>query len=159
MVLYNIIPRTRNNGLRVRRLFDEPFELMGNRMSRVFDDFFEGFGTKLEAFSPRMDITENEKEFSLALELPGVSKKDIKLSLEGDCLTIEGEKKAEHEEKEKGCTHIERSYGSFRRVIPLNADVDEGKIKATFEEGVLTVRLPKSKKAEKVAKDIPIETN
>lgn len=159
MVLYNIIPRKRSNGLRVKRLFDEPFELMGNRISSLFDDFFEGFGAELEVFSPRMDVTENEKEISIALELPGVSKKDIHLSLENDCLAIEGEKKEEHEEKEKGYSHIERSYGSFRRVIPLHAEVDNGKVKATFKKGVLTVQLPKSKETQKIAKNIPIENN
>ncbi len=159
MVFYNIIPRKRNNGLGVRRLFDEPFELMGNRMSSFFDDFFEGFGTELEAFSPRMDITENEKEFSVALELPGVSEKDIHLSLEKNCLTIEGEKKEEHEEKEEGYRHIERSYGSFRRVIPLSTEIDESKVKAAFKKGVLTIKIPKSKEAKKIAKDIPIENN
>ena len=159
MVLYNIIPRNRNNGLKVRRFFDEPFELMGNRMSRMFDDFFAGFGTELEAFSPHMDVTENEKEFLVALELPGVSKKDVQLTLEKDCLTIDGEKKEEHEEKEKGYSHIERSYGSFRRVIPLHVEVDESKIKATFKKGVLTIKLPKSKESQKIAKNIPIENN
>ena len=106
-----------------------------------------------------MDVAENEKEFSVALELPGVSKKDINLSLEEDCLTIEGEKKEGHEEKEKGYSHIERSYGTFRRVIRLYAEVDQGKVKATFKKGVLTVKLPKSKEAQKVTKNIPIENN
>ncbi len=159
MVLYNIIPRKRNNGLRVRRLFGEPFELMNNRMSSLFDDFFEGFGTELEAFSPRMDVAENEREFTVALELPGVNKKDIHLLLEKDSLTIEGEKKEEHEKKEKGYSHIERSYGSFRRVIPLQAEVDESKVKATFKKGVLTVKLPKSIETQKTTKNIPIENN
>jgi HSP20 family protein len=159
MLLYNIIPRKRNNGLRVRRLFDEPFELMGNRMGRFFDDFFECFGTELEAFSPRMDVAENEKEFSVALELPGVSGKDVHLSLEKDCLIVEGEKKETHEEKEKGYSHIERSYGSFRRVIPLYAEIDANKAKATFKKGVLTIKLPKSVKGRETIRKIALENN
>jgi len=159
MVLYNIIPGKKNNELRVRRFFDEPFNLINGRMGRLFDDFFEGFGTEVEVFSPRMDITENEKEFLVTVELPGVAKKDVHLTLEKDYLTIEGQKKEEHQENEKGYTHIERSYGSFRRTIPFSAEIEQNKVKATFKKGVLTVELPKSRKAQKTARDIPIDNN
>lgn len=155
MVLYNIIPRKKNNALRV----NDPFEFFSNRMSHFFDEIFGESETALTAFSPRLDVSENEKEFSVTVELPGVDQKDLKLSLENGYLTIEGEKKEETESTEKGYHHVERTYGSFHRAIPFDSEIEEDKIKAKFRKGVLTVKLPKVPQAKNEAKAIPISNN
>ena len=153
MVLYNIIPRRKNNALRV----NDPFGFFSDRMSNFFDGVFGETQTALAAFSPRLDVTENDKEISVTVELPGVDQKDLKLSIENGYLTIEGEKKEETESKEKGYHHIERSFGTFRRVISLNAKIEENKVKAKFRKGVLTIKLPKTPQPKNEAKTIPVQ--
>lgn len=155
MVLYNIIPRKKNNALRV----NDPFDFFSSRMSNFFDEIFGETETALTAFSPRLDVSEDEKEFSVTVELPGVDQKDLKLSLENGYLTIEGEKKEETESNENGYHHVERSYGSFHRAIPFDSEIEEGKIKAKFRKGVLTVKLPKAPQPKNEVKTIPISSN
>ncbi|GIK40693.1 MAG: hypothetical protein BroJett011_45260 [Chloroflexota bacterium] len=99
----------------------------------------ESFGD----FSPRVDVTENEKEVRITAELPGLEEKDIDVSLSNDVLTISGEKKAEREDKGDNYYRMERSYGSFHRSIPLPTEVDTDHCDATFKNGVLQITLPK----------------
>ena len=125
----------------------------------IFEDFFSGFGTNTQqarAFVPTVDIVESGKELTLTAELPGIDDKDIKLSVHGDQVILEGEKKSETKSEENGWIHTERSFGSFRRVLPLSAAVDEDKIKAEFKDGVLTVHMPKAA-PDKGAKTINIK--
>jgi HSP20 family protein len=126
-------------------------------MDRLFDNFTSRFGvapffqtrfdTSLSLPSPAVDITEEEGAFNVSAEVPGMSEKDINVSLSGDTLTIKGEKRQEREEKGDNRYLSERSYGAFQRSFSLPEDVDREKIAASFAKGVLTVTLPKSAKA------------
>ncbi len=126
-------------------------------MDRLFDRFTSGFGmAPLPSFrfaassgipSPAVEITEDDTAFKLSAELPGMTEKDIEVSLSGDTLTMKGEKRQEHEEKEKNYYLTERSYGEFRRSFILPEGVDREKIAAAFANGVLTVTVLKTVRA------------
>ncbi len=133
-------------------------------MDRLFDNFTSRFGTtpffqtmtpffqtrldtSLSLPSPAVDITEEEGAFKVSAEVPGMSEKNIDVSLSGDMLTIKGEKRQEREEKGDNRYLSERSYGAFQRSFSLPEDVDREKIAASFDKGVLTVTLPRSTKA------------
>lgn len=141
----------------VRRERDHPFALFRKEMDSLFDNFFRGFdlqtfaGTS-GAFSPKVDVTEDEKEIRVNAELPGMDEKDIDVSLSMNSLTISGEKREEKEEKGKGYYQMERSYGSFSRTIPLPAEIDESAVRANFKKGVLSITLPKTAKAVETKK-------
>jgi len=94
---------------------------------------------------------------TISLDLPGVRPEDVKINLENQILTIRGEKQQVEEKKEERWHRYERSYGSFERSFTLPSTVDPDRIEATTENGVLTVRLPKSEKAR--PKEIPIRTS
>jgi len=123
----------------------------------MFDNRF--FGGMLQRFSdqswaPVMDIVESEKDFTVKAELPGMKKEDIKINIENNILSIEGERKTESEEKGKTFHRIERSYGQFYRAISLPKHVDDAKIKAEFNDGLLTITLPKAETAKTKAIEI-----
>ena len=121
-------------------------------MDNLFRSFFGDCGwPALEHRRwPAIDIVENENDFVIKAEVPGCKADDIDISVHGNILTISGEKKAEEEKKEKGYYHMERSYGSFRRDLTLNADLDSNKIEANCKDGILTVTLPKSEKTKDI---------
>ena len=142
-------PKRNRNNLQARNAFADPFSL--------FDEFFNGFNnSEMEVFTPRTDVLENEKNITVKCELPGLDENDISVSLENESVVIEGEKKYENEKDEKGYHHIERSYGSFKRVVPLGSEIDPDKIKAEFKKGLLTVEMPKAVEPEKTARKIEI---
>ncbi len=123
----------------------------------MFDNRF--FGGMLQRFSdqswaPVMDIVESEKDFTVKVELPGMKKEDIKINIENNILSIEGERKTESEEKGKTFHRIERSYGQFYRAVSLPKHVDDAKIKAEFNDGLLTITLPKAETAKTKAIEI-----
>ena len=90
-----------------------------------------------------VDIFEKDDHYVLTAELPGVKKEDIKVNVEGDVLTIEGEKRSEFEESKEGVYHSERNYGKFTRSFRLNGQVNGDKVDASFTDGVLRLSLPK----------------
>lgn len=144
--------------------FDEwnPFLTLRSEMDRVFDDFFREFGTEpffgpTGTFQPSIDVSDTDKEIKIAAELPGMDEKDIELSLTRDSLTIKGEKKAEKEQKEKNYHRVERTYGAFSRTIALPVEVNTDKADAVYRNGVLMVTLPKTEKAIKETRKIPIK--
>lgn len=98
-------------------------------------------------WAPLVDISEDDTEYLIKVELPEVKKEDVKVTVEGGTLTISGERKAEKEEKGRKFHRVERYYGRFERsfAIPDNADTDN--VKAEFKDGVLRVHLPKNEKA------------
>ena len=104
-------------------------------------------------WAPIIEITEKEDKFTVKAELPGVKEDDINISVAGDMLTIEGEKKTESEVKKKGYQYSEASYGSFSRSIAIPSTVNADKIEASFDQGVLEITLPKAPevKAKKIA--------
>jgi HSP20 family protein len=115
----------------------DPFESWFGSMLPEF------FGRRAAAFSPTFDLAEEDKAYTLEAELPGLTDKDVKVSIEDGLLTISGEKKCESERKSKNFLHIERRYGSFSRSFELPKNVDADKIEARCKNGVLTVTLPK----------------
>jgi HSP20 family protein len=90
--------------------------------------------------SPAVDIDETEKEMVVTAELPGVTEKDLEVSLAGDVLTVKGEKKAEHQQKDSESYYMERRFGSFARSVRLPFDTTDERVEAKFKNGVLTIR-------------------
>jgi HSP20 family protein len=125
-----------------------------SEIERMFDRFANGFGLapfaaarfdpSIALPSPAVDIIESETGFTLSAELPGMTEKDVELSLVGDTLAIKGEKRQEREEKDENFHLTERSYGAFQRSFLLPESVDREHISAAFANGVLTVTLPKT---------------
>jgi HSP20 family protein len=109
-------------------------------------------------FMPQVDVNEDEKQIKVTAELPGMDEKDIDVALSGNSLTIKGEKQEETEDKGRNYYRSERRYGSFHRVIPLSAEVDQDKAKADFKNGVLRITLPKTGEARKRRKKIDVKT-
>lgn len=167
MPIRSLLPWTRTErNLPIRRETEDAIITLRREMDRLFDDFFrspfslrpfEWFGSAWGEFSPCVDIQETDKAVEVYVDLPGMDEKDIQISLGDNILTISGEKKAEKEEKGKRYYHLERSYGSFYRSIPVPVEIDEDKAEATFDKGVLKVVLPKTAEAQKRAKKIPIK--
>lgn len=145
---------------------DHPFYSLQRQMNTLFDDFFSGFdvtprsfaGKGFGAFSPSVDVKESEGEFTIRAELPGVEEKDIEVTVTGDSVTIKGEKNEEKEDKGESYYYMERSYGSFNRVIPLSAETDADKAQASFKNGVLNITIPKSQAAKAKGTKVPIKT-
>lgn len=107
--------------------------------------------------SPAVDIAEDEKAYHITAELPGMSEKDIEVTLAGDTLAIKGEKRDQKEEKAKNYYLSERHYGSFQRSFALPDGIDRDKIDASFSAGVLSLTLPKTAEAVKQQKKIEVK--
>jgi HSP20 family protein len=139
-----------------------PFGELGTlrrEMDRLWDSFFGErlFPTRIweREWAPSLDVSETKDNFVVKAEVPGIDAKDIDISLSGDVLTIKGEKKQEREEREEDYHLVERSYGGFSRSVRLPAEVESGKIKASYKNGILKVTLPKSEKVK--AKEVKIK--
>jgi len=130
-----------------------------DEIDRLFDGFFGRVPARREmaraAWMPLVDFEENKNEYLVKVELPGLKKEDVKISLSGDRLHISGERTKEKEEKGKTFHRVERVYGRFERVLALPAEVDGARVKATHKDGILDIRLPKSEKTK--PKEIGIE--
>jgi HSP20 family protein len=111
-------------------------------VDRLFDAFFGGERDS-RRWVPQMDLVEAEDHFLLKADLPGLDENDVSIEVQDGTLTISGERKAEHESSERGWYRIERSFGSFSRSLTLPDRVDPGGISASFDRGVLEVRIPK----------------
>lgn len=147
-----------------------PLTSLREQMDRLFDDFLSGGIARPGAFwdarvggegalalhVPSVDLVEEDKELVVTAELPGVDEKDVEVTLDQGILTIRGEKKSESE-REEGRTRVsERRYGSFERSIALPEGIDEEKVKARYEKGILTIRVARKPDAVRKAKRIPI---
>ena len=155
----------RNQNVPVRRIEVPSLWAWNKNLENMFDSFWGGLapasdGEKkpyLSNFSPRLDVEENEKEFLISAELPGMGEKDIDLSLDNNRLTLKGEKKEEKEEKRGDYHYAERHFGSFSRSFELSDGVDAEKVEAHFKNGVLKISLPKTPEAQKEAKKITVK--
>jgi len=107
-------------------------------------------------WAPRVDISEDDKEWLVKADLPEMKKEDVKVTVENGVLTITGERKFEKEEKNKKFHRIERSYGNFYRSFTLPDGADPDKVSAGFKDGVLNVHLPKSEKAKPKAVEVKV---
>ncbi|MDQ6870402.1 MAG: Hsp20/alpha crystallin family protein [Gemmatimonadota bacterium] len=111
-------------------------------IDRLFEDTFARDGNN---WTPPVDIKESENDIRIDLELPGLKPEDVEITAENALLSIRGEKRSERKEGEEGRYHvIERNYGSFMRSFTLPQGVDENQIQAEFNDGVLSVRIPKA---------------
>lgn len=122
-----------------------------------FFDPLRDFGSAISNFfSPSADALDREGSYEIRLELPGVSEKDVEVSVENNNLTIRGEKRMEREEKDKNTCFSERRFGAFERAFRLPDDVREADIKASCMDGVLTVRIPKVEPKKSASRKIEI---
>jgi HSP20 family protein len=122
---------------------------MQDEMNRMFDSFWGDRTSDDDGMlMPPVDVTEKNDKFTVSVELPGMKKEDIKLSLQNSVLTITGTKNRESEPKDDRFHRIERSFGTFCRTINLASTVDASGIDADFKDGILTVNLPKVEEAK-----------
>jgi HSP20 family protein len=105
-------------------------------------------------FAPAVDVTEDDDEYTVTAELPGIDKKDVTIELHEGMLTIRGEKRSEREEESEQRRHVERCFGTFSRSFSLPPDADGEHVKANFENGVLRVKIPKTEEAKPRTVDI-----
>ncbi len=123
-------------------------------MNRLFSSFFDTPATKGAAnasgrrWIPAMDLIEAKEQFVLHADLPGIAEGDVNVEVENNVLTISGERKTEHEEQHEGYYRLERATGAFSRSLSLPEGIDPDTVTASFEQGVLTVRIPKPAQAE-----------
>ena len=167
MTIRDLIPWGRDNNQTPTVYRDndrDPFMALHREMNRLFDDVFRGFDTRLQSFGgfasrganwPSVEISDAEKEIRITTEVPGLEEKDIEVLLDDGVLTLRGEKRSETEDKDRQFS--ERYYGRFERRIPLGYDIEEDRIDARFRNGVLSVTLPKTAKAQSQAKRIAIK--
>lgn len=148
-----------------------PFRSLRDQIDRLMDEFdrglfparwmemtpFSKLTSEIRGLVPAVDMVDEEKAYRVTAELPGLSEKDIEITKDGDLLTITGEKKEEREESEKGYFLSERHYGAIERSLRLPDGIDDSKVEATFENGVLTVILPKTPEAVSKPKKIAIK--
>ena len=129
-----------------------------NRMNRLFRESYSPEGPEealtTTAFSPPVDIYEDEHNITLKLEVPGINEKDIDVRVDNNTLSVHGERKIGKEEKEENFRRVERQYGSFTRSFTLPSSVDSGQVSANYDKGVLKIKLPK--KAEAKPKQIKV---
>jgi len=104
--------------------------------------------------TPSVDVIENENDFTVTVELPGVDKKDVKITIVDDILTLKGEKKHTQESKSDGFQRLERTFGSFERSFTLPTSVQSDKIEASYTNGILTISIPKAEQSK--AKEIEV---
>jgi len=139
----------------------DPFTLLHNEMNRLFDTASREFGRdlwSLDGFGgwPRVDVTDAEDQVRVDAEVPGLNEKDVELTLKDGVLTLSGERKVENEDNDRRVS--ERFVGRFARQIPLGYEIDEDNVSATFNNGELTVKLPKTAQATNGAKRIEIKS-
>jgi HSP20 family protein len=139
-----------------RERFPATFPRFENEMEDLMERFFGDGGEKLglTRFTPSLNVTETDSGYKVSAELPGLKPEEVNVELKEGNLWISGEKKEETEEKGKTFHRIERRHGEFRRMIQLPDAVDEEKVDAKFENGVLTIHVPKSEKVK--PKRIPV---
>ena len=162
------LPAARSSGssvavhpiVQMRREMDDVFD-------RVFSSAFGAWSNDLDAwpghfapgtFAPSVDIADEAKHIRVTAELPGLEPKDVDLWVQDNALYMRGEKTVEESNQDERYYRTERSYGRFERIVPLPVEVDAGGAEATYRQGVLTVRLPKTGESAAPAKPIPIRT-
>lgn len=158
-----------------------PFMSLQEQINRVFENFFEDMpmGSGMMSmgpmgrlgrmgrmglfrqggmgFEPRIDVNETANALEIVADVPGMSEKDIEITVTDEMMTISGERSYESEKEEKDSLHRERSYGYFMRRIPLPSHIERDKISAKFKDGVLKVQVPKNAEAKKQWRKIEVK--
>lgn len=134
----------------------DPFLSLHREMNRLFDDVLRGTGPMpgtgqggASLIAPQINVSETDKEIRVTAELPGVTENDIHLDLNDDVLVIRGEKKLERKEEKENFHFVERSFGTFQRALQLPFPVNPDQVQARFQNGVLTITLPKTAQQER----------
>jgi HSP20 family protein len=146
---------------------EHPFGRLHQEIDQLFDNFFRGVsispfrqmdeGWMGGLMMPKVDIAEESKHYTITLEVPGVEENDIDVSIADGTLTVRGEKRHEHVDQNKQFHRVERSYGSFQRVLSLPHDANEETIEAKFKNGILTLTVPKHPGAKPAGRKIAIK--
>lgn len=131
-------------------------DLFRSRFHRLFDEAFSDFRTNFDsgedvasrAWLPAVDISETDDALLVYAELPGMTKEDVDITLENHLLTLRGERQFDRDEKKENFHRIERSYGAFSRSFTLPSNVQAEEVKASFQDGLLTVEIPKVEAAK-----------
>ncbi len=138
-----------------RRGATSPFFTHRDPFFRVVDSMFRDWPTASPdqpettgAWVPAVDIREDDDAFHVVAELPGLSKKEVEVSIEDNVLSLRGERTFENKDSQNSYRRIERAYGTFQRSFSLPTGVDSGKAKATFKDGLLTLTVPKAETAK-----------
>lgn len=155
---------TKGNGPTAHRPRDI-FGQLHDEMDRVFERFEHGWPrwpsvirrAGREVMVPELDVHDNSKQLTIEVDLPGVDEKDISVTLANGMLTIKGEKKTEREEKKENYYMAERSYGAFERSLRMPDTIDDNKLEAKFDKGVLKIVAQKKPEAVKAEKKIEIK--
>ena len=163
------VPVNRAPAANRSEVLNSPLAYFHNEVDRLFEQAFRGFSSKPFSFErplmpsltngmirPTLDLGATDKAYTIALEVPGVDEKDVKVEIANDIMTIRGEKKQENEEKGKNYYRMERSYGSFQRTLSLPEDADQDAVTATFKKGVLTVSMPRKALPQADVKQITV---
>ncbi|MGM0394681.1 MAG: Hsp20/alpha crystallin family protein [Thermodesulfobacteriota bacterium] len=155
----------------VARVPDHPLHRFHQEVDRLFEDAFRGFGlgdgltaslwpaAEQGLFKPRLDLGATENAYSISVEIPGVEAEDIRVDITSDTLTIQGEKKQINEEKDRHYYRLERSYGSFQRILSLPEDADRENITASFKNGILQVHIPRKSLPAPDVRQIEIQSD
>jgi HSP20 family protein len=149
-----------------QRRVPDVFDALQSEMDRVFRTFSTSWprwpaatatAPEADVLLPSLDVRENTKTVTIEVDLPGLDEKDVSVTLADGVVTIKGERKSEREEKDDNYYLSERSFGSFLRSVRLPESVDEGKIDARFDKGVLTIVAQKKPEAVKSEKKIEVK--
>ena len=133
---------------------------MAREMDRVFNSLFAGRSHQYhngECFTPRVNIAETEDDVSLTLEVPGMDKGDIKVTVADGILTVEGERKDENKDNGKNFIRSEFSYGKFCRSFTIPDNFDAGKVSADYKNGLLTVSLPRKEESKPKQVEVKVQ--
>ncbi|ADD67836.1 heat shock protein Hsp20 [Denitrovibrio acetiphilus DSM 12809] len=147
--------------------FEHPFHRVQREMDNLFNSLTRDFWTDIpsmhrgfaEILKPTLDLGETQDDYKISVEVPGVEEKDISIELVDNSLVISGEKKNESKTREENYHRVERSYGSFRRVLTLPENADQNSIRAEFKNGVLKVSIPKKQISGSIVKKIAINSH
>jgi HSP20 family protein len=144
--------------------FYDPFAAFRREVDRVFDDVFNGLAPRAlrpwngGVVSPSIDVADEDNALVVTAELPGLDEKDFEVTLAGDVLTITGEKKSERNEKNGDAYYVERRFGSFSRSVRLPFKAGDEAVQATYDKGILTVRIPKPAEVQNAVRKIEVKT-
>jgi len=134
-----------------------PYSSLRDEVMDVFDNFSSGMSlTSSNQFVPKIEIKDKGSSYVVSAEVPGMSDKDMNVTIRENCLILEGEKKEEHKEERKGVYRSELNYGSFYRAIPLSDEIDPDKVTAAYKNGILKVTVEKRPESQRKSKKIPI---
>lgn len=166
------VPSTTNTGWQRDQ---HPVLQLHQQIDRLFDDVFSTFGmpslnssfprqagsamTPSGIYRPQVDVSGDEKQYEITLDVPGLSEGDLAIEVKGDVLTVRGEKEEKHEQKDKQFYRVERSYGSFQRTLSLPRDANADDIQARLKDGVLTLTIPRNPSEQADVKRISISSS